>query len=336
MDTSKPGTTIRRRRFLQTTAVLAGGDALSGLSQPASAQEGDLESWFSNVSNFDGVADERGQSEVTVAVGASGNGGGFAFEPAAARIDPGTEVVWEWTGDGGRHDVAAEDDSFGSELMGNAGDSFTQTFESAGITTYACTPHKSMGMKGAVIVGDIETGLAATQMSMVAQEPDYGTWFDGTANFEGTLDMRGREEVRIQAIADGETFAFDPPAIQIDPGTDVIWEWSGDDSTYTIEAADGGYASPEQAAGEWGLQFDGVGVSRYMSSTHGDQGMRGAIVVGDTTEGVYDISTETLAVSGALGAAVLSPIAFGVFLWRRGRGRPPTEDSISLAADARQ
>jgi halocyanin-like protein len=327
MEQRDSGTSLRRRRFMQTTALLAGGGALATLSQPVGAQEVDLASWFSNVSNFDGVVDERGQSEVTVAVGASGNGGGFAYDPPAVRVDPGTEIVWEWTGEGGRHDVAAEDDSFGSELQGDAGDTFSHTFESEGITTYACTPHKTMGMKGAVVVGDVDTGLESVQPPLVSREPDYGSWFNGVSDFEGTADMRGREEVRIQAATDGEESAFSPQAVHVDPGTDVIWEWSGEES-HAIEAADDSFASPEQSSGEWGLRFDGVGISKYASSV--DDGMRGAVVVGNVFEGVYDVSTTHLLLGGGLGAAVLSPLAFGAFLWRKRRSEPATEAEASL------
>jgi len=314
MEQRDAGASLRRRRFMQTAAVLAGGGALTGVSQPVSAQEADLGTWFSNVSNFDGVVDERGQTEVTIKVGAPGNGGRFAFEPAAVRVDPGTEIVWEWTGEGGTHDVAAEDDSFGSELQGNAGDTFTHSFENEGITTYACTPHKTMGMKGAVVVGSAETGLGTAQAPLVDREPDYGGWFEGTSNFEGTVDMRGREEVRIQVTTDGEAPAFNPPAVHVDPGTAVIWEWDGG-SAHEIEAADGSYASPERSSGEWGLRFDGVGISKYASSA--DDGMRGAVVVGNVFEGVYEITTTHLFLGGSVGAAVLSPLAFGLFLWRK-------------------
>jgi halocyanin-like protein len=329
MDTSEPGTTVRRRQFLQAATLVAGGGALAGLSRPAIAQETDLEAWFADVSNYEGVLDAGGQSDVTITVGAPGNGGGFAFEPAAVRIDPGTTVRWEWTGEGGSHDVAAEDDSYASELLGDSGDTFSHTFESDGVSTYACTPHKSMGMKGAVIVGDVETpGLAPVGPTFVQDEPEYSDWFDRTDSFEGTLDMRGNDEVRIQARTDetsGE-YAFSPPAVHVDPGTRVIWEWGDGESSHRIEAEDGSYESPDQSSGAWGLEFDGVGVSKYTSSEYDGQGMRGAIVVGDLSQGTYEISTSGLTILGALGAAVLSPIAFGAFLLTGDRSTAPPEE----------
>jgi hypothetical protein len=63
-------------------------------------------------------------------------------------------VGWEWTGKGGSHDVSADDGSFASEMVGEAGHTFERTFEQTGVSKYVCTPHQAMGMKGAVVVGD--------------------------------------------------------------------------------------------------------------------------------------------------------------------------------------
>ncbi len=137
------------RGLAAMTATTAAGTGLAG---SATANSG-LESWFEGVSNYDGIVDETGKSEVTIEVGAEGNDGAFAFGPAAVRVDPGTTVVWEWTGNGGSHNVSADDGSFESEMSGDQGHTFEQTFEEEGVTKYVCTPHKVMGMKGAVVVG---------------------------------------------------------------------------------------------------------------------------------------------------------------------------------------
>ncbi|WP_251329502.1 halocyanin domain-containing protein [Haloplanus pelagicus] len=121
------------------------------------ATEGDgggagLDDWFSNVDNYESVVDETGSDRVTVAVGAQGNGGAFAFDPPAVRVSTGTTVVWEWTGQGQQHNVAADGGGFESDLSAEEGFTFEHTFSSAGTVRYVCTPHRALGMKGAVIV----------------------------------------------------------------------------------------------------------------------------------------------------------------------------------------
>jgi halocyanin-like protein len=98
--------------------------------------------------------DATGMDEVTVAVGAEGNGGNFAFEYPAIAVSPGTAVSWEWTGMGGQHNVLSEDSSdfdFDSGDTKTSGD-YEHSFDEAGVGLYVCTPHASLGMKGAVVV----------------------------------------------------------------------------------------------------------------------------------------------------------------------------------------
>lgn len=308
---------LGRRRFLQTTALAAGGTALVAAHPAAGQADADFEEWFGNVSNYDGIVDMRGTETVSVAVGAEGNGGGFAFEPAAMRVDTGTTVSWEWTGEGGVHNVVSEDGSYESEMVTDAGETFSHAFDNEGASLYACSPHKAMGMKGAVVVGDVDVGAGAAAPEYVSREPDYNGWFDGVDNFGGTVDMRGREEVRIAVDAEGSGVpVFSPPAVHVDPGTRVLWEWS-DDAAHAVVASDGSYTSPEQSTGMWGLEFDGTGISKYASSVHGDAGMRGAVVVGNVFEGVRELTVEQVSLLGVYGAALLSPLALAAVMWVR-------------------
>jgi len=147
-------------------AALAGCQSASDSGTPSGtppatatpAQNIDYGDWFADTDNFDGTADMRGQSSVTVSVGASGNGESFAFDPPAIRVDPGTTVVWEWTGNGGEHNVVANDDSFrsGDPVSGN--NTYERAFDTEGIRLYFCSPHDSLGMRGAVVVGDPSGG----------------------------------------------------------------------------------------------------------------------------------------------------------------------------------
>ncbi|RLM67820.1 halocyanin domain-containing protein [Halorubrum sp. Atlit-26R] len=93
--------------------------------------------------------DRTGEATVTVAVGADG---GFSFAPEHVRIDAGTTVVWEWTGDGGGHNVYAVDGSFASDIVAEAGHTFERAFEAPETVEYVCTPHQTRGMRGTVEV----------------------------------------------------------------------------------------------------------------------------------------------------------------------------------------
>jgi len=134
------------------TAVAAG-------SGTAAAQEEEPD-WGGFLDGIDGgYEDARGQDEVTVEVGASGNDGNLAYSPAGLWIDPGTTVVFEWTGQGGEHNVVARSGpaDLDSELLEAEGETYEHTFEEEGITEYVCTPHENLGMVGAVAVGDVDT-----------------------------------------------------------------------------------------------------------------------------------------------------------------------------------
>lgn len=123
-------------------------------SEPSeeSASAGNFGEWFGATTNYDGVVEKTDESNVEVTVGSQANGGAYGFSPAAIRVSPGTTVVWTWTGEGGVHDVVSTDDSFASERVRAEGHTFSHTFEEAGTYEYFCTPHRAMGMKGAVVV----------------------------------------------------------------------------------------------------------------------------------------------------------------------------------------
>lgn len=144
-----------RRGLLRTAGGATAAVALASATGPAAAQT-DFGGWLSDVGNYDGtVVDATGQDEVTVEVGVQANGGAFGFGPAAVQVDPGTTVVWEWTGKGVPHNVVDEAGNFESELISEAGATYEQTFDAAGVVKYYCTPHRGLGMKGVVVVGDV-------------------------------------------------------------------------------------------------------------------------------------------------------------------------------------
>jgi halocyanin-like protein len=126
------------------------GDAGESLDDVPSA----IDDYLTDARLYEGtIADYTGQDQVTVSVGA---GEGLAFDPAAIRITSSTTVVWEWTGQGGAHNVASaegsESDFDSGDAVGEEGTTFEQSFDSTGIQLYKCTPHQGVGMLGAIEV----------------------------------------------------------------------------------------------------------------------------------------------------------------------------------------
>ncbi|EMA08188.1 halocyanin domain-containing protein [Haloferax denitrificans] len=350
-DTTSP--TLGRRtvlRLLGGAAVSA--TALGSAADAARAQsETDLDSWFAQTSNYDGVADKTGSSTVTVTVGAQANGGAFGFGPAAVRVDPGTTVVWEWSGKGGSHNVAAEDGSFESELVGDAGHTFEQTFDSTGVYTYVCTPHKTLGMKGAIVVGDAggatateaadstdSTGEGESEASTESAgegDADLDAWFENTSNFDGVEAQTGLQRVTVDvgAQANGGAFGFGPAAIRVSKGTTVAWTWTGEGGSHNVVAEDGSFESDLVSAGGHTFEhtFEEAGTYTYACTPHKTLGMKGAVVVTDdeggsnaqVAEPFGDPETERLggiALAGTFGAMLASPALFGAFMWLNGEG----------------
>jgi halocyanin-like protein len=173
---------------------VAAGAALGAAPATARAQSDgtNLGSWFDGVSNYDGVVDETGSDSVTVEVGVEANGGAFGFGPAAVRVDPGTTVTWAWTGGGGSHNVAA--DAYESELVDSGDHTFEHTFEEAGVSTYVCTPHETLGMKGAVVVGDVEVTEGSGGGSTDSGSDGGGSGGSTTTESGGSGDGETEEE----------------------------------------------------------------------------------------------------------------------------------------------
>jgi halocyanin-like protein len=152
---------VSRRGFLRTAA---GATAASAAAGTATAQEDgesgggepDFGGFLDQVGNYDGsVTDATGQDTATVEVGVQANGGAFGFGPPAIHVDNGATVQFEWTGEGGGHNVVSDGDGplDSGSAVSEAGVNYEYTFEEDGIYPYVCVPHEGLGMKGAVVVG---------------------------------------------------------------------------------------------------------------------------------------------------------------------------------------
>jgi halocyanin-like protein len=136
----------------------AGEDSEVGGGSPR--EEVDTYLTENNARGWNGeITDRTGQSTTTVAVGAGPEG--LVFDPPAFHIDTGTTVIWEWTGEGGGHNVVSSENSditsIGEEeIIEQGGATVEDTLEDEGVALYHCEPHREQGMIGAIIVGTIE------------------------------------------------------------------------------------------------------------------------------------------------------------------------------------
>ena len=192
------GTGMTRRDLFRVGAGAATAAAAAGAAGPAYAQEEfDYGGWFEDANNYDGTVDATGEDEVVVEVGAGDNG--LAFDPSAIHVDVGTTVVFEWTGAGGVHNVTEREsgERYESDLAGEAGTRYPLTFESDGISTYVCTPHRSVGMKGAIVVGsgDGVPDVSVGEMSAGdSGSGDSGSGESGSEDGSGSDGSEGSEE----------------------------------------------------------------------------------------------------------------------------------------------
>jgi halocyanin-like protein len=102
--------------------------------------------------------------------------------------------------------------------------------------------------------------------------------------YDGTItDMTGDDSVTLETGAgQAETFQFAPPAVRIDVGTELTWEWVSDGHTVTSVS---GPAEFDTDIGEEGFQFSHTfeepGIVLYECVPHSALGMLGAVVVED-------------------------------------------------------
>jgi len=139
---------------------------------------------------------------------------------------------------------------------------------------------------GAAVAGASGTAAAAEEGGGGGGgEPDYGGWLDPTSNFDGsTVDATGQDSVTITVGAEGNNgnFAFGPPAVHVDAGTTVVWEWNGQGGEHNVVEEGGAFESELTAEEGFTFEqtFDEDGIVKYYCNPHRSLGMVGAVVVG--------------------------------------------------------
>lgn len=79
----------------------------------------------------------------------------------------------------------------------------------------------------------------------IPAEPNYGEWFDGVSDDEGTCDLRDQDAVTVEVGVEGDIgyYRSGPPAVAVSPGTEVTWEWTGRAGAHNVVARQGTFAS---------------------------------------------------------------------------------------------
>ena len=98
--------------------------------------------------------------------------------------------------------------------------------------------------------------------------------------YDGVEDMTGQDSVTIDNGVDGPDYAFEPAAIQVDPGTEVTWEWVSDGHSVEHVDGPGDFDSGIENEGfTFSHTFDEEGIVLYQCGPHATIGHLGAVVV---------------------------------------------------------
>jgi halocyanin-like protein len=278
-----------RRQYLHGTALAGLATAAGCLSAGSPGRTGDeptdastpsppesLDQWLAGANGYDGdVRRYAPGAQPTIAVGEPVDGG-MAFDPPVVEVAPTTNVRWDWTGHGGRHNVVALDGTFDSgRTNARPGTGYHYIFDEPGEHPFVSEPHRDEGMRGAVVVRE----------PPATGNPAVDEWVVDSSNFDGGLAVRTDVDtatVRVGADGNGGHLAFDPPALKVSAGTTVEWRWTGAGGPHNvaIQTADVGSGDVVADRGvHFRHTFETPGTYRYACEPHRALGMKGAVVV---------------------------------------------------------
>jgi len=89
------------------------------------------------------------------------DGAKMVYSEDIARVDAGDTITWVPTSKGHNVEFIAGPDGWDAPRKSKNGKEVNITFDTPGVYLYQCTPHKSMGMIGFVVVGDDKSNLEA-------------------------------------------------------------------------------------------------------------------------------------------------------------------------------
>jgi halocyanin-like protein len=234
-----------------------------------------LDAWLADANGHDGTPRRFGTgAQPTISVGEPTDDG-IAFDPAVIRVRPMSNVHWDWTGHGGRHNVVAVDGTFDSgRANAQSGTGYHYIFEETGVYPFFSAPHRDEGMKGAVLVEEVpSTGY-----------PAVDEWLASAPNFTGDVVDRTASDTATVTVGapDSESqFVFSPPVLEVSTETTVEWEWAGSGPhSVSFEEHEIGNEEVVSTPGVgFTHTFEEPGTYRYHCTPHESLGMRGAVIV---------------------------------------------------------
>jgi halocyanin-like protein len=260
------------------------GDGSTTPEQPGMQTQ--IDNHLSDTSNYDTVQDYTGQGSVEVINGdVEGTEQPFAFGPAAIQVDSGAEVTWTWSGGTGHSVTHTNGSMFDSGVQTGDGTTFSQTFDEEGLYLYHCIPHRSLGQKGAIVVGSMGGGS------------DGGSG-DGSSDgsSDGGTGSGGGETKTVEMRTESGNYLFDPIGLYVEEGDTVVFEnvsgshsataySDGNGPATTTRIPEGAEAFNSQILAEEGatyeVTFDTAGTYDYFCIPHKALEMVGRIVVGE-------------------------------------------------------
>lgn len=141
----------------------------------------------------------------------------------------------------------------------------------------------------ALAISGVVSGCAGFFQDDAVAEGDVDGYLSDTDNYDGLVDRTGESAVRVEVgtAANGGNFGFEPPAITVDVGTTVVWEWVDDEASHDVVDEQGAFESDLVAdvGHEFDHTFDEPGTYLYKCSPHDRFGMNGAIEVPEAKDG---------------------------------------------------
>jgi halocyanin-like protein len=109
-------------------------------------------------------------------------------------------------------------------------------------------------------------------------------YLSNVSNYDGTVvDEQGSSSVTVAVGVEGNggNYAFSPPAVIVDAGTTIQFEWTGQGQQHNVVHEGGDYESElyAEAGVNFEHTFDSAGLSRYFCRPHKGLGMKGVVVV---------------------------------------------------------